>query len=44
MDKADDDHSEYMLWLNSDPTFDSMRADPRFQKLVQKVAQNTQRS
>jgi len=30
-----------MLWLKSDPSLDSLRADPRFQKLVERVAQNT---
>lgn len=44
MDKAYDDHSEYMLLLNSDPRFNSMRGDPRLQKLLQKVAENTQKN
>ena len=43
MDKAYDDHSEFLLLLNSAPGFDALRADPRFQKLVQRVAENTQK-
>ena len=44
MDKAYDDHSEPMLLLNSAPNFDPLRADPRFQKLVQRVAEKTQKN
>ena len=43
MDKAYNDHSEFMLLLNSAPGVDALRADPRFQKLVQRVAENTQK-
>lgn len=35
--KAYDDHSEYLLWLNYDPSFDSVRSDPRFQGFARKV-------
>ncbi len=36
LDKAFDDHSEFLLWMNWDPSFDSMRADPRFAELEKK--------
>jgi TolB-like protein/DNA-binding winged helix-turn-helix (wHTH) protein/Flp pilus assembly protein TadD len=37
LNKAYDDRSEYLLWLNTDPSFDSVRSDTRFQELVRKV-------
>jgi hypothetical protein len=42
LDKAYDDHSEYLLWLNYDPSFESVRSDPRFQDLARKVGAQVQ--
>ncbi len=40
--KAYDDQSEYLLWLKYDPSFDSLRSDPRFDGLMRRVSQHTQ--
>lgn len=42
LDKAYDDQSEYLLWLKYDPSFDSLRSDPRLEDLMRRVSQHTQ--
>jgi eukaryotic-like serine/threonine-protein kinase len=37
LEQVFDDRSESIVWLNVDPTFDSLRKDPRFAALVKKV-------
>jgi hypothetical protein len=37
LEKADDDRFEWLAWLKSDPPFDSLRADPRFDGLLRRV-------
>ena len=37
LDKAYAERSHWLLWLNNDPRWDSVRSDPRFKALVRKV-------
>jgi|GEM_PF-210548 len=37
LEKAFEDRFFLMIWINSDPRFDNLRADPRFGELVQRV-------
>ena len=37
LNKAYDDRSTRMIWLKVDPGFDSLRSDPRFTRLLDKV-------
>ena len=37
LEKAYDQHSTLMQWLKTDPRFDSIRSEPRFQELMRKV-------
>ena len=39
MGKAHDERSDYLVYLSTDPWADSMRPDPRFQRLVQLISQ-----
>jgi serine/threonine-protein kinase len=37
LEKAIDDRYFLMIWINSDPLFDSLRADPRFANLAKRI-------
>jgi hypothetical protein len=37
LEKAYTRHSSMMVWLKVDPRFDRIRAEPRFQQLMQRV-------
>jgi len=37
LDKAYAERSNWLIWLNHDPRWDSVRGDPRFKELVRKV-------
>lgn len=37
LEKAHEDRNGFMIWINVDPRFDSVREDPRFQQLVRQV-------
>jgi len=37
LDKAREDRDGWLVWLNADPVFDSLRPDPRFAALLKKV-------
>jgi serine/threonine protein kinase len=37
LEKAFEEHAADLLWLNVEPSFDPLRADPRFQALVRRV-------
>jgi hypothetical protein len=37
LEKAYDDRSNWLIWLNLDPRWDSVRSDKRFVALVRKV-------
>jgi tetratricopeptide (TPR) repeat protein len=37
LQKAYEEHSNFLIHLNSDPVYDSLRSDPRFQELIRKV-------
>jgi len=39
LDKAFDERSEWMMELKAEPAFDPLRDDPRFQALIDRVAQ-----
>lgn len=44
LDRAYDDQSEYLMLLKYDPGFDSLRSDPRFDEMMRKVDQHTQKN
>jgi hypothetical protein len=35
--KAQDEKSAWILWLGTEPKLDSLRGDPRFQQILEKV-------
>jgi TolB-like protein/DNA-binding winged helix-turn-helix (wHTH) protein/Tfp pilus assembly protein PilF len=35
--RAADEHAGWLIYLNADPRYDSLRSDPRFQELLQRV-------
>jgi serine/threonine protein kinase/Flp pilus assembly protein TadD len=37
LEKAYQDHSDYLVYLRREPTFDRLRADPRFQDLMRRI-------
>jgi len=37
LQKAYEDRSHWLVWLNSDPRFDNVRSDPHFQHLLQRM-------
>jgi eukaryotic-like serine/threonine-protein kinase len=37
LEKAYEEHSSWLVWLKVEPKFDSLRSDPRFTKLVQRI-------
>jgi hypothetical protein len=37
LDKAYEDHSNFLLWIRVDPQFDSLRGQPRFQELLRRM-------
>ena len=37
LDEALKERSHWLVWLKSDPRWDSVRSDPRFRELVRKV-------
>ncbi len=37
LDKAYEEHDQSLLWLKGDPTYDSIRVDPRFKELLRKI-------
>jgi DNA-binding winged helix-turn-helix (wHTH) protein/tetratricopeptide (TPR) repeat protein len=37
LERACEDRSEWLVWLNVDPKFDSLRADSRFQDIAQRI-------
>jgi tetratricopeptide (TPR) repeat protein len=37
LDKAYEEHSSWLVWLKVEPKFDSLRSDPRFTNLVQRI-------
>jgi tetratricopeptide (TPR) repeat protein len=37
LDRAREDRDGWLVWLNADPVFDSLRPDPRFAALLKKV-------
>jgi serine/threonine-protein kinase len=37
LDKAREDRDGWLVWLNADPVFDSLRPDPRFAALLKRV-------
>jgi serine/threonine-protein kinase len=39
LDKAYEERSEWMMVLKTEPEFDPLRGDPRFQALIEKVEQ-----
>jgi len=36
--KAYEERSDYMVYLKTEPAFDRLRPDPRFQRLLQLIA------
>jgi hypothetical protein len=42
LEKACDDGSEELIYLNVDQTFDPLRSDPRFKKLVRRIGLSTE--
>jgi hypothetical protein len=37
LDKASEDHDNWLCWLRVEPVFDSVRSDPRYIALMKKV-------
>ena len=37
LDKAYDEHNDYLIYVKVEPLFDSLRDDPRFQALLQRI-------
>lgn len=37
LEKAYEEHSSWLVWLKVEPKFDSLRSDPRFTNLVQRI-------
>jgi len=37
LERAVDDHTRDLIYLNVEPAFDSLRPDPRFQQLVRRT-------
>jgi hypothetical protein len=37
LEKAFAEHDAFLPWLNSDPDFDPLRSDPRFDALIRRI-------
>jgi hypothetical protein len=37
LEKALDDHSSWLIWIKTEPTFDLLRSDPRFAAIAHRL-------